>query len=109
MEFWRTAPNPWGQEVMLGIAWWLMWAAVIAGLAFLIGHAIWVKRIPAAETAPPADAPNVPNKVERHSKGARYFHWAMSITMFVLLITAFFPVIGIQFAWVTIHWIDMAQ
>lgn len=105
MEFWRTAPNPWGQDIMLGIAWWLMWAAIIAGVVFLIGHAIWIKRIPASDSPPPVDAPNVPDKMIRHSRGARYFHWAMSITMFVLLITAFFPVVGIQFNWVPLHWI----
>jgi cytochrome b subunit of formate dehydrogenase len=29
----------------------------------------------------------------------------MTAAMFVLLVTAFFPVIGIRFPWVTIHWI----
>jgi len=29
----------------------------------------------------------------------------MAVAMFVLLITAFFPLVGIQFPWVTIHWI----
>jgi cytochrome b subunit of formate dehydrogenase len=28
----------------------------------------------------------------------------MSLSMFILLITAFFPLIGIRFPWVTIHW-----
>jgi cytochrome b subunit of formate dehydrogenase len=29
----------------------------------------------------------------------------MTLSMFALLVTAFFPVVGIQFPWVTIHWI----
>ena len=29
----------------------------------------------------------------------------MAAAMLVLLVTGFFPIIGIQFAWVTIHWI----
>ena len=36
---------------------------------------------------------------------ARLFHWVMAGAMFVLLVTAFFPIVGIQFAWVTWHWI----
>ena len=53
----------------------------------------------------PDEARGLPDKVVRHSMGARGFHWSMSAAMFVLLITAFFPLVGIQFAWVTIHWI----
>jgi len=33
------------------------------------------------------------------------FHWVMAAAMFVLLFTAFLPVVGIKFAWVTWHWI----
>ena len=36
---------------------------------------------------------------------ARLFHWVMAATMVVLLVTAFFPILGIQFDWVTWHWI----
>jgi cytochrome b subunit of formate dehydrogenase len=35
----------------------------------------------------------------------RVFHWGMSAAMLVLLVTAFAPVMGLQFAWVTIHWV----
>ena len=36
---------------------------------------------------------------------ARAFHWVMAASMFVLLFTAFLPVVGVRFAWVTWHWI----
>jgi cytochrome b subunit of formate dehydrogenase len=36
---------------------------------------------------------------------ARAFHWVMAAAMFVLLFTAFLPVVGVRFAWVTWHWI----
>ena len=36
---------------------------------------------------------------------ARAFHWVMAAAMFVLLFTAFLPVVGVKFAWVTWHWI----
>ena len=29
MEFWRRADNPWGENVLIGVSWDLMWAAVI--------------------------------------------------------------------------------
>jgi cytochrome b subunit of formate dehydrogenase len=35
---------------------------------------------------------------------ARLFHWVMAAAMFVLLFTAFLPVVGVKFAWVTWHW-----
>ncbi len=110
MEFLRRASNPWGQEVLLGIAWNLIWAAVIVGLVFVIGHALYVQLIarPQVDDANQSGngaAAGIPAKVLRHTTSSRAFHWLMSIAMFVLLITAFFPVIGIRFPWVTIHWI----
>ena len=32
-------------------------------------------------------------------------HWIMAISIIVLVITGVFPIIGIEFAWLTIHWI----
>jgi cytochrome b subunit of formate dehydrogenase len=36
---------------------------------------------------------------------ARMFHWVMAAAMFVLLFTAFLPIAGFRFPWVTWHWI----
>ena len=36
---------------------------------------------------------------------ARMFHWVMAASMFVLLFTAFLPIVGVRFAWVQWHWI----
>jgi formate dehydrogenase subunit gamma len=110
MEFWRRAANPWGQDVLIGIAWDLMWAAVIVGVAFVAGHALYVKLlVPKQQHDTPVDTgqstAGIPERVIRHTGAARAFHWLMSVAMFVLLITAFFPVVGIQFPWVTIHWV----
>lgn len=105
MEFWREAVNPWGQKVLIGISWDLLWAAVIAGVIFMVGHAIVVRFVARPAVSPPAAAAGVPDSVVRHTLAARAFHWLMSVAMIVLLVTAFFPVIGIQFAWVTIHWV----
>lgn len=106
MELWRRAANPWGQDVLIGISWDLMWAAVIASIAFLIGHAVWFKMRPeeAPEGAVESAPSGIPEKIERHSLASRIFHWTMSVAMLALLVTAFGPVMGWQFPWVAIHW-----
>ena len=42
MDFLEWATSPWGQSVPIHIAWFLIWVALIAGLLFLIVHAIYV-------------------------------------------------------------------
>ncbi len=108
MEFWRWATNPWGQEVLVGIAWDLMWAALIVGLAFVMGHALYAWKLapkPSGEEDVGKSIAGIPERVLRHRMSARMLHWLMSVAMFALLITAFFPLVGIRFPWVTIHWI----
>lgn len=105
MELWRRADNPWGQDVLIGVSWDLMWAAVAAAVVFLVGHAIWIRTRKGEGHASPAEAPpGIPEKIERHSLAARLFHWTMSVAMLVLLVTAFVPVMGWQFEWVDLHW-----
>jgi len=102
----RRAPNPWGQDVLLGIGWDLMWAAIVAGVVFLVVHAIFAARARPSGTAPTdRTAPDLPPRIIRHSVGARLFHWTMAAAMLILLVTAFAPVMGYHFDWVTIHWI----
>ena len=36
----------------------------------------------------------------------RVLHWGMAISTLILLGTAFLPILGIEFAWVTIHWVS---
>ena len=102
------AKSPWGQDIPIHISFFLLWVSLIAGLAFLIVHAIWVKAFaPAAhaEAVPAEVAAKVPAKVARHSFAARAFHWIMALAMFALLFTAFLPKVGVEFAWVQWHWI----
>jgi cytochrome b subunit of formate dehydrogenase len=106
MEF---ATSPWGQTVPIHAAFYLIWVSLIGGLAFLIGHALWVaifvKQEAHAVAVSPEVAARVPEKVNRHSLAARLFHWVMAAAMLVLLGTAFAQDVGIRFAWVTYHWI----
>ena len=104
---WATSPL--GQRVPIHIAWFLIWVALIAGLAFLIVHAIYVRYLAKgkefASDPPSSAAVELPARIPRHSLAARLFHWIMAAAMFVLLFTAFLPKVGIQFNWVTYHWI----
>ncbi len=107
MEFVRIARNPWGEQVLLGLAWDVLWLVVVAGALFVGFHAFFARKKgdEGARPVDPAEAATVPEKVERHSKSARLSHWTLAIATFALLITAFVPILGLQFPWVTIHWI----
>ncbi|MBS1852047.1 MAG: cytochrome b/b6 domain-containing protein [Acidobacteria bacterium] len=103
------AISPLGQNVPIHIAWFLIWVAVIAGMAFLVVHAVYMRYFAGekefAGGATPAQAAQLPKRVPRHSLAARLFHWIMAAAMFTLLFTAFLPRVGVQFDWVTYHWI----
>ena len=105
MQFLRRALNPWGEDVPIGVSWDLIWVAVILGAVFVVVHALMVPRKMDGAEIDEKEARGLPEKLQRHAVGARGFHCSMSAAMFALLITAFFPLIGIRFPWVTIHWI----
>ncbi len=126
MDFFQYDSNPWGQEILVRISWDLLWAALIFGGLFVVGHLamrkLWfpahgATAEKAASEAKAVDDPGAPDgeagvaddaapaRVVRHSIGSRLFHWTMAASMFALLITAFFPLLGIQFPWLTIHWV----
>lgn len=103
------ARSPWGQDVPIHIAWFLIYVCAIGGLAFLMVHAVYVRYFAKAEefsgTVSPQVAASIPQRVNRHSLAARLFHWIMAAAMLTLLVTAFLPKVGIRFNWVPIHWI----
>jgi cytochrome b subunit of formate dehydrogenase len=77
---------------------------------FLVAHASYMilsahrGRGAAEMDALEAKHQELPSKIERHTFMARVFHWVMAIAMFVLLLTAFLPIVGVRFAWVWWHW-----
>jgi cytochrome b subunit of formate dehydrogenase len=108
----QWATSPWGQEVPSHISWTLLYLSAIAGVLFLIVHAIYVAATgksaahAATSSATPAvSTTQIPERVARHSFGARAFHGIMALSMLALLFTAFLPKVGVQFAWVKWHWI----
>ena len=110
MDLLTWGRNPWDQPILTHISWDLMWASLFAGVAFLVAHASYMvfsahRKRSAAETAALETAyKHLPERIERHTFMARVFHWVMAASMFVLLFTAFLPIAGVQFAWVTWHW-----
>ena len=56
MEILRTAQNPWGQDVLVGIGWDLVWWAVAASVVFVVGHTVWMM-VKGTKVEEPAPAP----------------------------------------------------
>ena len=110
MDFVTWGNSPWGQQILTHVSWDLLWASLFAGVAFLLAHASYMvlsahrKRGVAETDAMEAAHQDLPTRIRRHTLAARLFHWVMAATMFTLLFTAFLPIVGVKFAWVTWHW-----
>ena len=108
MEWFRWERNPWGQEILIGLSWDLVWVAVAAGALLVVAHALlylWRWRRAGAGTINEALLKQLPEKILRHSVASRLFHWVMAVSVLTLLLTAFLPIWGVKFSWVTAHWI----
>jgi len=108
IELFRREQNPWGQDILLGVSWDLVWVAIVAAALFLIGHTLWYRARGFSKQEAHAGSvpPGVPEHIQRHSFAARAFHWIMSASMLTLLLSAFVPILGMDIPkWVTIHWI----
>jgi formate dehydrogenase subunit gamma len=111
MDFVKWGLNPWGESILTHVSWTLFWASLFAGLMFLVAHGSYMllsahRKRPATETDQlEASLVGLPERIERHTLMARAFHWVMAAAMFTLLFTAFLPVVGVKFPWVTWHWI----
>jgi formate dehydrogenase subunit gamma len=110
MELFQIGTDPWGQEIIIRISWGLLTVAFWAGIAFVLFHAVyavvWKPKVEMGHVAASAaEAADVPERVVRHTGAARMFHWVMAASMLALLATGFLPIIGLEFAWLSIHWI----
>jgi formate dehydrogenase subunit gamma len=45
------------------------------------------------------------DRIVRHAFADRLFHWLSAACVLTLLGTAFLPIVGLEFGWVTVHWI----
>jgi cytochrome b subunit of formate dehydrogenase len=44
-------------------------------------------------------------RIVRHALPDRLFHWISAACVLILLGTAFLPILGLEFGWVTVHWV----
>jgi cytochrome b subunit of formate dehydrogenase len=90
----------WGREVLLGVSWDLLWLVCVVALVIIAVHAIYMA------TQQSAERPSREGKrVQRHEPIDRIMHWVMAVSILALLVTGVLPIIGIEFAWLTLHWI----
>jgi len=102
-EIVRYKRDVWGEEVILGVSWDLLWVIAVAVLVLLAAHAI----IMAALANKKMDKPSAEGRrVSRHEAVDRAFHWIMALSIFALIFTGVAPIIGWRFAWLNIHWIS---
>ena len=101
MEFATYKNDVWGREVLLGVSWDLLWLVIVASFVVIALHAVFEAVRGRAERPSSAG-----DRVRRHDKIDRLFHWIMAVSVLALLITGVLPIIGMQFAWLTIHWIS---
>lgn len=111
MDLLRYGHSPWGERILTHVSWNLFWASLFAGILFFLAHGSYMlfsahrKRAEAETDRLEASRQDLPARIERHGVAARLFHWVMAASMFVLLFTAFLPVVGVKFPWVEWHWI----
>jgi cytochrome b subunit of formate dehydrogenase len=90
----------WGREVLLGVSWDLLWLSIVVPFLIIALHALYQASRKRSEKPS-----STGDRVIRHDAIDRVFHWIMAASVFTLLVTGVFPIIGIKFAWLTIHWI----
>jgi cytochrome b subunit of formate dehydrogenase len=111
MDFLEWGTDPWGQETLVRASWDVLYLFFWAAIAFIVFHliyaAVWVPRLSRAGAGGAAQASpeSIPSKITRHTAAARAFHWIMAASMLALMITGFLPIIGVEFSWLTIHWV----
>lgn len=101
MEIIRHKYDVWGEEVILGVSWDLLWVVVVAILILLAGHAIVMAALAKKKARPSVDG----KRINRHDMIDRAFHWIMAASVLVLIFTGAAPIVGLRFAWLEIHWI----
>lgn len=101
MEIVRYKRDVWGEEVILGVAWDLLWVVAVAAFLLLAGHAIFVALLAKKRARPSPEG----KRIHRHDAIDRAFHWIMAGSVLVLIATGIAPIIGWRISWLDIHWI----
>ncbi|MEX2131666.1 MAG: cytochrome b/b6 domain-containing protein [Pseudohongiellaceae bacterium] len=99
----RYKRDVWGEEVILGVSWDLLWVVAVAILILLAAHAVIMAVLANRKMDKPTSSGR---RVSRHDVFDRAFHWIMAASVFALVITGIAPIIGVRIAWLEIHWIS---
>lgn len=100
MDIVEVRQDVWGREVLLGVSWDLLWVVLALAATAIVIHLL-VMAFVRKETRPSAAGVHL----ERHAAIDRGFHWIMAISVFALLLTGVLPIVGVDFDWLTIHWV----
>ena len=96
----RYKYDVWGEEVILGVSWDLLWVVAVAVLILIAAHAI----IMAVLANKKMDKPSSEGRrVLRHEIIDRLFHWIMAGSILLLILTGVAPIIGLRIAWLNLH------
>ncbi|MDX1491061.1 MAG: cytochrome b/b6 domain-containing protein [Pseudohongiellaceae bacterium] len=101
MEIIRYRNDVWGQEVILGVSWDLLWVVAVTAFLLLAAHAIFMAALAKKKAKPSAAGKHI----KRHEGIDRAFHWIMAASVLTLIATGILPILGVQVAWLNIHWI----
>lgn len=100
-EIVRYKRDVWGEEVILGVSWDLLWVVAVAVCFLLIAHAVVMAVLANKKMDKPS---SLGRRVSRHEAVDRWFHWLMAASIFVLVITGTAPILGWRIAWLDFHW-----
>ena len=98
----RYKYDVWGEEVILGVSWDLLWVIAVAVLILLAAHAIIIAVLANKKMDKPSSEGR---RVLRHETIDRLFHWIMAGSILLLILTGVAPIIGLRIAWLNWHWI----
>lgn len=101
MEIIRHRYDVWGEEVILGVSWDLLWVVTVVSLILLAAHAVFMAALAKKKALPSAEGKHI----KRHAAIDRAFHWIMAGSVLVLIATGIAPIVGIRLSWLNIHWI----
>jgi len=101
-EIVRYKRDVWGEEVILGVSWDLLWVVAVAVLVLLAAHAIIMAALANKKIE---KASSEGRRVLRHETIDRLFHWVMAASILALIATGVAPILGLRIAWLNIHWI----
>ncbi|MBM89450.1 MAG: hypothetical protein CMQ41_13845 [Gammaproteobacteria bacterium] len=102
-EIVRYKRDVWGEEVILGVSWDLLYVIFMAVVVLLIAHAIVMAALAKKNLDRPTDGGR---RIIRHESIDRWFHWLMAVSILVLICTGVAPILGLRIAWLNIHWIS---